>query len=343
MDIQAALRTLTEGQDLDEDQMRSVMRDVMTGECTPAQIGGLLIALRMKGETVAEIAAAASIMRELATPVKVDPATVVDVVGTGGDGVRTFNISTASAFVVAGAGGRVAKHGNRSVSSSSGAADLLEAAGVALSLEPEQIRRCIEEVGVGFMFAPMHHSAMRHAIGPRREMAVRTVFNLLGPLTNPAGAQRQLVGVFAPQWLVPIAEVLGRLGSVHALVVHSEDGLDELSLGGASKVAELKSGAVSEYTVEPEQFGLTRTPVSALIADTPAHSYEMVLSVLGNQPGPALDIVLLNAGAAIYAADLCDSLAAGVERARESVSSGAAKAKLDELAAFSNSFESAAQ
>lgn len=336
MDMQAAIKAVTERQDLSSEQMQQVMRTIMTGEATPAQIGGFLIGLRMKGETVDEIAAAARVMRELATGVKVSGEHVVDIVGTGGDSSNTFNISTASTFVVAAAGGTVAKHGNRSVSSRSGSADLLEAAGVNLEIGPEQVARCIEEVGVGFMFAPLHHSAMKHAIGPRREMAVRTIFNVLGPLTNPAGAPNQLLGVFSKELVEPLAEVLRQLGSNHVMVVHSEDGMDEISIGAPTYVAELKNGSIDCYTVQPEDFGLARTDISALVVDGPAQSLAMIKAVLAGEKGPARDIVLLNAGAAIYVADLAENLAAGIARAAEVIDSGEAAKKLDALVAVSN-------
>ena len=247
MDMQAAIRSVTERQDLSSEDMIDVMRLIMTGQATPAQIGGFLIGLRMKGETVDEIAAAASVMRELATPVPVPGNYVVDTCGTGGDGASTFNISTASAIVTAAAGAQVAKHGNRSVSSSCGSADVLEAAGVNLDLDADQVARCVEKIGVGFLFAPRHHSAMKHAIGPRKEMGVRTLFNLLGPLTNPAGAPNQVLGVFSADWLEPLAEVLGKLGSNHVLVVHADDGLDEISIGAPTQVAELIEGQVARF------------------------------------------------------------------------------------------------
>ena len=338
MDMQAAIKAVTERQDLSSEQMQQVMRLIMTGEATPAQVGGFLIGLRMKGETVDEIAAAARVMRELATGVTVSGDHVVDIVGTGGDGSNTFNISTASTFVVAAAGGRVAKHGNRSVSSKSGAADLLEAAGVNLEIGPEQVAQCIERVGVGFMFAPKHHSAMKHAIGPRREMGVRTIFNMLGPLTNPAGAPNQLLGVYSRDLVEPIAKVLRQLGSNHVMVVHSEDGMDEISIGAPTYVAELKNGDIDCYTIQPEDFGLSRTAISALAVDGAGQSLEVVKGVLGSEQGPARDIVLLNAGAAIYVAGLADSLAAGIARATGVIDSGAAAAKLEALVSFSNSF-----
>lgn len=338
MDMQSAIKTVLERKDLTADEMNNVMRIIMTGEATPAQIGGFLVGLRMKGETVDEIASAAKVMRELATGVKVSGDHVVDIVGTGGDGSNTFNISTACTFVVAAAGGTVAKHGNRSVSSKSGSADLLEAAGVKLDLNAEQVARCINEVGVGFMFAPMHHSAMKHAIGPRKEMAVRTIFNVLGPLTNPAGAPNQLLGVFADELVEPLAEVLNKLGSNHVMVVHSEDGMDEISIGAATKVAELKDGKVTSYSITPEQFGLNKTDISELAVNSAEESLAVIKKVLNNEAGPAKDIVKFNSGAAIYVAGLANSLEAGIEKAEEVIASGAAKAKLDELVKLSNNF-----
>ena len=339
MDMQAAIKTVLARQDLSASEMNDVMRIIMTGEATPAQIGGFLVGLRMKGETVDEIAAAAKVMRELATGVKVNGDHVVDIVGTGGDGSNTFNISTACTFVVAAAGGTVAKHGNRSVSSKSGSADLLEAAGVKLDLNAEQVAKCISEVGVGFMFAPMHHSAMKHAIGPRKEMAVRTIFNVLGPLTNPAGAPNQLLGVFSDELVEPLAQVLNKLGSNHVMVVHSEDGMDEISIGAATHVAELKNGKVSTYTITPEQFGFNKTNISELAVSGADESLAVIKKVLNNQAGPAKDIVKFNAGAAIYVAGLADSLEAGIEKAEEVIANGQAAAKLDALVALSNSFK----
>ena len=335
MDMPAAIRAVTERRDLSAAEMTEVMREIMTGGATPAQIGGFLIGLRMKGETVDEIAAAAQVMRELASRVEVSGAHVVDTCGTGGDARGTFNVSTCSAFVTAAAGAQVAKHGNRSVSSRSGSADVLEAAGVNLNISSAQVARCVRELGVGFMFAPLHHGAMKHAIGPRREMGVRTVFNLLGPLTNPAGAPNQVVGVFSAQWLEPLAQVLQRLGSRHVLVVHGEDGIDEISIGAATQLAELKDGRISRATLTPEQFGMTRTDIAALVVDDAAQSLSMLRAVLANEAGPARDIVCLNAGAASYAAGLCDELAAGVAKAAEVIASGAARAKLDALVKLS--------
>lgn len=335
MDMQGAIRAVIDRRDLSEVEMTDVMRLIMTGQATPAQIGGFLVGLRMKGETVEEIAAAARVMRSLATRVEIHGPHLVDTCGTGGDGASTFNISTASAMVAAAAGARVAKHGNRSVSSSSGSADVLEAAGVNLDLSPEQVARSIESVGVGFLFAPKHHGAMKHAIGPRREMGVRTLFNLLGPLTNPAGAPNQVLGVFAAEWVVPVAQVLQRLGSEHVLVVHAEDGLDEISIAAPTRVAELKDGSVSSYVVAPEDFGMVRTGLSGLAVENAAQSLAMIRSVFDNTPGAARDIVLLNAGAAIYAAGLSETLAGGVECAARVVESGKARETFERLIAFS--------
>jgi len=336
MDMIAAIRAVTERRDLTHDEMHAVMQLIMTGQATPAQIGGFLIGLRMKGETIEEIAAAAGVMRSLATPVKVaDTRHLVDTCGTGGDAAHTFNISTTAAFVVAAAGARVAKHGNRSVSSKSGSADVLEAAGVNLELSAGQVGQCVDQIGVGFMFAPKHHAAMKHAIGPRREMGVRTIFNVLGPLTNPAGAPHQVLGVFGDAWLEPLAQVLGRLGSRHVLVVHAKDGLDEISIGAETDIAELRDGRVHRLTLWPEQFGLTRADIKALAVTSAQESLAMMRAVLDNQPGPARDIVLLNAGAAIYVAGLATTVGDGVERARATLDSGAAKQKLEALVALS--------
>ena len=336
MDIAIAIARVVEQRDLTASEMESLMRSIMTGQATPAQIGGFLVGLRMKGETVDEIAAAAKVMRELATRVDVGGPHLVDTCGTGGDGASTFNISTASAIVTAAAGGRVAKHGNRSVSSSSGSADVLEAAGVKLDLTPAQVAACIDQIGVGFLFAPQHHSAMKHAIGPRKEMRVRTLFNLLGPLTNPAGAPNQVLGVFSPDWVEPLAQVLKQLGSEHVLVVHAEDGLDEISIAAPTRVAELNKGDISVYTVTPEDFGLQRADLSAIAVENAEQSLAMIEAVFADQPGPARDIVRLNAGAAIYAAGLAPSLADGVALAAAVISSGKARQTHQSLIDVSN-------
>ncbi|SEO92197.1 anthranilate phosphoribosyltransferase [Aquisalimonas asiatica] len=334
MDMKEALRAVTERRDLSRDEMTDVMRLIMTGEATQAQIGGFLVGLRMKGETIDEIAAAAGVMRGLATHVDVDTEHLVDTCGTGGDAAGTFNVSTATAFVVAAGGGRVAKHGNRSVSSASGSADLLEAAGANLELSPEQVARCIETVGVGFLFAPAHHSAMKHAVGPRREMGVRTLFNVLGPLTNPAGAPHQLLGVYAPEWVRPLAEVLLQLGSERVLVVNAEDGLDEISIAAPTRVAEADGDTVIEYTITPEDFGLERAPLESVRVSDAAGSLAMIQRAFAGEPGPAADLIAMNAGAAIYAAELAETLEAGVEQARAILSSGAAADRLNDFVAF---------
>ncbi|MCB1756816.1 MAG: anthranilate phosphoribosyltransferase [Gammaproteobacteria bacterium] len=338
MNIQQALAKVIAGENLSSAEMRDVMMQIMTGEATGAQIGGFLVALRLKGETVEEIAAAAAVMRELATPVSVKGEHVVDIVGTGGDVSHTFNISTACTFVVAAAGGKVAKHGNRAVSSSSGSADLLEEAGVNLQLTPQQVAACIDEVGVGFMFAPLHHSAMKHAIGPRKEMGIRTIFNVLGPLTNPAGAENQLLGVFDESLLEPMANVLKALGSRHVMVVHADDGLDEISITGPTRCAELREGQVTSYALSPEEFGMSLHTLESIQVSSAADSLKMIESALAGEAGPALDAVLLNSGAAIYVAGLAESHAAGIERARAVIDSGAARGKLDALVKKSQSF-----
>ncbi|GMR09084.1 MAG: anthranilate phosphoribosyltransferase [Gammaproteobacteria bacterium] len=338
MDMKSAIRAVVDNHDLSAADMEAVMRLIMTGEATPAQIGGFLVGLRNKGETVAEIAAAARVMRELATPVTVTGDHIVDIVGTGGDGANTFNISTATIFVVAAAGGTVAKHGNRSVSSKSGSADLLEVAGVNLDLTPEQVGQCITELGVGFMFAPKHHSAMKHAIGPRKEMGVRTIFNVLGPLTNPAGAPNQLLGVFSNELVEPLARVLRELGSNHVMVVHSQDGMDEISIGAATRVAELKEGEISDYIITPEEFGFERGDVADIEVDSAQQSLQIIQQVFTNKPGAARDIVVMNAGAAIYCAGLAEDLSQGMEIAADVIADGAAAEKLKALVELSNGF-----
>jgi len=338
MDIQDAIKTVIDKTDLSKDEMRDVMQNIMTGECTDAQIAGFLVGLRSKGETVDEITAAANVMRELASRVHISHDNLIDTCGTGGDGHNTFNISTTAAFVVAAAGGYVAKHGNRSISSKSGSADVLEAAGVKLELTPEQVAQCVEEIGIGFMFAPMHHSAMKHALGPRKELGVRTVFNVLGPLTNPAGAKRQVIGVFSHDWLETLANVLKNLGSEQVMIVHSEDGMDEISISAATNIAELKDGEIKTYKIEPEQFGMQRADISALAVENVEESFKVMQAVLDNQSGPTQDIVLLNAGAAIYTAGIEDSLDSGITSAQQVIENGSARAKLNELVKLTQSF-----
>ena len=333
--IQHAIQKLLDRQNLNADEMRVVMRLIMSGNATDAQIAGFLIALRCKGETIDEIAAAAEVMRQLATRVNIAGEHIIDTCGTGGDGANTFNISTTCAFVVAAAGGKVAKHGNRSVSSSCGSADVLEVAGVNLALSAEQVAQCVNEIGIGFLFAPKHHGAMKHTIKARKDMGVRTLFNLLGPLSNPAAAPNQLIGVFAKEWVEPLAQVLKKLGSQHVLVVNAEDGLDEISIASATSIAELKDGIVSSYTITPEQFGFKRAPLNELAVNNAVDSLSIVKSVLDNQAGAARDIVQLNAGAAIYAANISDTLAAGIAKAAQVIASGAARAKFDALIAYS--------
>lgn len=341
MQIQAAIAALVDNKSLTTEQMVVVMRQIMTGECTDVQIAGFLVALRMKGETVEEITGAAKVMRELATAVSVSGDNLVDIVGTGGDGSATFNISTASSFVVAAAGGQVAKHGNRSVSSKSGAADLLEAAGVRLDINAEQVSRCVQSVGVGFMFAVNHHSAMKHTIKARRELAVRTLFNLLGPITNPAGVPNQLLGVYSRHWVRPIAEVLRGLGSEHVLVVHSADGLDEISIADETYVAELNNDEITEYIITPEQFGMTRSPLTDLKVADAAESLSLIRALLAGEEGPASDIVALNSGAAIYAANIASSLEQGIIIAQDVLASGTAGEKLSELAQVTQTMKEA--
>jgi anthranilate phosphoribosyltransferase len=334
MNIQAALRELVESRDLSFDDMHAVMASIMSGDATEAQIAGFLIALRMKGETVEEIAAAASVMREFAAHVEIDIKPLIDTCGTGGDGIGTFNISTASAFVTAAAGGYIAKHGNRAASSASGSADVLEAAGARIDLAPAQVAECVREVGVGFMFAPAHHGATRHAAGPRRELGTRTLFNILGPLTNPANADCQLMGVFDRKWVPRAAAVLQRLGVTHAMVVCAADGMDEISIGSATHVAELSNNEIRSYDIKPGDFGLQECPIEALAAADPHASLHIIQGVFGGEAGPASDIVALNAGAAIYVGGLAENLRAGVERAREVLASGAAGESFAKFIAF---------
>lgn len=338
MNIREALAKVVDRHDLSEKEMVEVMTQVMTGEATPAQIGSLLTALRMKSETVEEITGAAKVMRSLATAVTVDAPNMVDTCGTGGDGANLFNVSTASAFVVAAAGGHVAKHGNRSVSSSTGSADVLEAAGVNLNVDAAMVARAVEEVGVGFMFAPAHHSAMKHAVGPRKELGMRTIFNMLGPMTNPAGVKRQVLGVFSQALCRPMAEVLKRLGSEHVLVVHADDGLDEFSICATAQVAELKDGNITEYRVQPKDFGFEHVNLDGLIVDSAAASLALIQAAFaGKEEGrKAADIIALNAGAAIYVSGLAMSMSEGVAMAEDAIASGGAKEKLKQLVEFTN-------
>lgn len=333
--LQTALSELVDGRDLDAPTMAAAMSRIMGGEGSPVQIGAFLAALRTKGETVVEIAAAAGVLRGLVTRVELEVAPLLDIVGTGGDGASILNVSTASAFVAAEAGAYVAKHGNRAVSSKSGAADVLEAAGVNLALAPAAVANLVRELRVGFLFAPNHHQAMRHAAPIRRELGLRTLFNLLGPLTNPAFAPHQLLGVFSARWLRPLAEVMQSLGSRCVLVVHAADGLDELSLAAPSAVAELRHGEIREYRLEPEDFGLQRQSLDPLKVDSAAQSLTLIEAALSGAPGPAADIIALNSGAALYAAGIADAIAEGVKLAQSVLASGRARERLRALAARS--------
>ncbi|WP_386078766.1 anthranilate phosphoribosyltransferase [Vreelandella sp. F11] len=338
MQMRDAINAVMRREDLSFDAMHALMRQIMTGDASDAQIGGLLVGLAMKGETAAEISAAAQVMRELMKRVELSADNVVDIVGTGGDGANLFNVSTAASFVAAAAGAHVAKHGNRSVSSSSGSADLFDVAGIYLDLRPDQVALCIEQVGVGFMFAPNHHPAMRYAIGPRREMGVRTLFNILGPLTNPAGAPNQVLGVYAPELVPLMAEVLKTLGSRHVMVVHSEDGLDEISLASPTLVAELKEGKISQYTITPEELGIERQSLATLKAATAEDSLRLVKAALSGE-GAAADMVALNAGAALYCAGVADTLKEGVMVAQDAQASKLPLEKLKELSHFTSVFK----
>ncbi|MEZ3187705.1 anthranilate phosphoribosyltransferase [Pseudomonas sp. LM13] len=343
MDIKEALNRIVGQLDLTTEEMQAVMRQIMTGQCTDAQIGAFLMGMRMKSETIDEIVGAVQVMRELAEPVRFATEKLVDTCGTGGDGMNIFNVSTAASFVVAAAGGKVAKHGNRAVSGKSGSADLLEAAGVYLDLTPEQVARSVDTVGVGFMFAPAHHGAMKHAAGPRRELGLRTLFNILGPMANPAGVRHQVLGVFSNALCRPMAEVLLRLGSKHVLVVHAQDGLDEISLAAPTHVAELKDGQIHEYDVQPEDFGIKSQSLIGLNVEDAQGSLTLIRDALGRRQSEngqkAADMIVLNAGAALYAADLATSLKQGVEMAHDALSTGLARDKLEELVSFTAVFK----
>ena len=338
MNINEAIKAVISRQNLNENEMHDVMNSIMTGQTTDAQIGAFLVGLSMKGETIEEITASAKVMRALATSVELSSNDyLVDTCGTGGDGLGLFNISTASAFVVAAAGGKVAKHGNRSISSKSGSADVLEAAGINLNISPELISRCIEEIGVGFMFAPAHHSAMKHAIGPRKELAVRTIFNVLGPLTNPAKAPNQIMGVYDKGLVEPIANVLKGLNSRHVMVVHSEDGLDEFSIAKKTYVAELKDNNISTYTVHPHDFGFEEGNLDSIKAENADQSLALINEAFSGKKGVSRDIIALNAGAAIYVSGLVNSLNEGIQKAKQVLSDGTAREKLEAYIHASNS------
>lgn len=332
--IQVALDQLGENLVLPSGSMTAVMNQIMDGQATPAQIGGLLMALKLNGETVELITEAAKVMRERAIKVHVEQDYLVDTCGTGGDGIGIFNVSTAVAFIAAAAGCRVAKHGNRSVSSTTGSADVLEAAGLNLVLSAEQVAECIEKFNIGFLFAPAHHGATKYAVGPRKELAVRTMFNLLGPLTNPANTPFQVMGIFAKQWVRTAADVLKELGSEHVMVVHSQDGMDEISLAAATDVAELKQGQISEYSIQPEDFGIQRQSIDSLVVENATESLELIKSALTGQLGPAADILALNAGAAIYVAGRAADMQSGVKTAQQIMQTGEAWQLLQNLAKY---------
>ena len=333
--VAEAIQRTVEHREVFHDEMLHIMRQIMRGELTPAQIAGFIMGLRVKKETIGEIAAAAQVMRELATPVEVkDDRHLVDTCGTGGDSAHTFNVSTCAAFVAAAAGAKVAKHMGRSVSSSSGSAEVLEALGAHIMLTPAQTGEALEKLGIGFMFAPAHHAAMKYAAPVRKELGVRTIFNILGPLTNPAGAKRQVMGVFHPDLVGIEVRVLQRLGSKHVMVVHGIDGLDEISISGETMIGELVNGQVNEYNINPSQFGLELYDRRAITVNTVEESKAMIQAVLDNQPGPAHNIVAMNAGAALYVADVATTLKDGIERASQAIKSGAAKQKMEEFVAF---------
>jgi anthranilate phosphoribosyltransferase len=336
MDIKEAIAKVVDRIDLTEQEMVSVMNQIMNGEATPLQVAAFLTALRMKGEKIEEITGAARVMREKVNRVTVKADLVLDVVGTGGDRKGTFNISTAATFVVAGAGLTVAKHGNRSVSSQSGSADCLAALGVKVDAAKEKVEECLEKIGVGFLFAPLLHEAMKYAVQPRREIGIRTIFNVLGPLTNPAGATHQLTGIYDGNLTEPIAQVLKNLGAVRAMVVHGEEGMDELSICGPTRVAELRDGKVRNYTFTPEEAGLKRSALNDLLGGNPEQCAAILKNVLRGDPGPKRDIVLLNSAAALYVGGAADSVAGGIKLAAESIDSGKAQAKLDRLIALTN-------
>ena len=335
MEIRSALDKIIQGQDLSEHEMFATFTQIMSGEATDTQIGALLVAMRMKGETIDEISGAVNAMRSLSTKVELDTENAVDIVGTGGDGANLFNVSTAASFVVAAAGGIVAKHGNRSVSSKSGSADVLESLKIGINLNPEQVAECINKVGLGFMFAPMHHKAMKHAVGPRRELGLRTIFNILGPMTNPANVDRQLIGVYDRKWCRPIAEVMRNIGSKHILVVHSEDGLDEISCASRTLIVELKNGAISESVIGPDDFGMNKVSLNSLVSRNADHSSKIITDLFCSKSVLGEEIVTMNAGAALYVSGIADSISAGISLAKDTVRSGKAILKVKELSALS--------
>ena len=339
MDIQSAISQVSSGKNLSKDDMSEIILEILEGKVTDAQIGAFLIALSMKGETVDEVIGAVSVMRDLSTKVEVNAPNLIDTCGTGGTGIGIFNVSTTSAFIASSCGAKIAKHGNRSATRKSGSADLLEQAGVSLSLTPEQVASCIEEVGLGFMFAQAHHSAMRHVVGPRKEIGQKSIFNILGPLTNPASAKRQVLGVYDKKWMIPIAEVLNELGSEHLFIVHSKDGLDEISLACPTYVTEMKEGKISEYEISPEDFDFKTTSLDGLQVNSPQESLNLAKLALQGEHEKASSMICMTAGAALYLSDIAGSLEAGVELAKSSLESGAGLKKLNQLVEFTSQFK----
>ena len=339
MDIQSAISQVSSSKNLTKDDMSEIILEILEGKVTDAQIGAFLIALSMKGETVDEVIGAVSVMRDLSTKVEINVPNLIDTCGTGGTGIGIFNVSTTSAFIASSCGAKIAKHGNRSATRKSGSADLLEQAGVSLSLTPEQVASCIEEVGLGFMFAQAHHSAMRHVVGPRKEIGQKSIFNVLGPLTNPASATRQVLGVYDKKWMTPIAEVLNELGSEHLFIVHSKDGLDEISLACPTYVTEMKGGKISEYEISPEDFNFKTTSLDGLQVNSPQESLNLAKLALQGEHEKASSMICMTAGAALYLSDIAGSLEAGVELAKSSLESGAGLKKLNQLVEFTSQFK----
>ena len=339
MDIQSAISQVSSSKNLTKDDMSEIILEILEGKVTDAQIGAFLIALSMKGETVDEVIGAVSVMRDLSTKVEINAPNLIDTCGTGGTGIGIFNVSTTSAFIASSCGAKIAKHGNRSATRKSGSADLLEQAGVPLSLTPKQVASCIEEVGLGFMFAQAHHSAMRHVVGPRKEIGQKSIFNVLGPLTNPASAKRQVLGVYDKKWMTPIAEVLNELGSEHLFIVHSKDGLDEISLACPTYVTEMKGGKISEYEISPEDFNFKTTSLDGLQVNSPQESLNLAKLALQGEHEKASSMICMTAGAALYLSDIAGSLEAGVELAKSSLESGAGLKKLNQLVEFTSQFK----
>ena len=338
MDIQSAISQVSARRNLTREDMSEIILEILEGKVTDAQIGAFLIALSMKGETVDEVLGAVGVMRDLSTKVEIDEPNLIDTCGTGGTGIGIFNVSTTSALVASSCGAKIAKHGNRSATRKSGSADLLEQAGVSLSLTPDQVASCIQEIGLGFMFAQAHHSAMRHVVGPRKEIGQKSIFNVLGPLTNPASAKRQVLGVYDKKWMTPIAEVLDELGSEHLLIVHSRDGLDEISLASPTYVTEMRDGKISEYEVSPEDFNFETDTLEGLQVNSPQESLDLAKLALQGEHKKASSMICMTAGAALYVSDIANSLESGVELAKRSVESGEGLKKLNQLVEFTSQF-----